>query len=149
MSGRTPVDRRSQVSPRGDRQRRTASGYGAHEAPGSARGRGPHIGPIGLSPVRVILLIALLGGLGFLAYAVLVRDQLQVPLMASGFAVIGLVFAAMAVLALVSVVRAGRAGRDGTAVMTALFGGLIAVAALMSLAGAVVMSLIWSGTRGA
>ena len=66
-----------------------------------------------------------------------------------GFAVIGLVFAAMAVLALVSVVRAGRAGRDGTAVMTALFGGLIAVAALMSLAGAVIMSLIWSGTQGA
>jgi hypothetical protein len=96
-----------------------------------------------------MLLIALLGGLGFLAYAVLVRDQLQVPLMASGFAVIGLVFAAMAVLALVSVVRAGRAGRDGTAVMTALFGGLIAVAAFMSLAAAVIMSLIWSGTRGA
>jgi hypothetical protein len=96
-----------------------------------------------------MLLIALLGGLGFLAYAVLVRDQLQVPLMASGFAVIGLVFAAMAVLALVSVVRAGRAGRDGTAVMTALLGGLIAVAALMSLAGAVIMSLIWSGTQGA
>jgi hypothetical protein len=96
-----------------------------------------------------MLLIALLGGLGFLAYAVLVRDQLQVPLMASGFAVIGLVFAAMAVLALASVVKAGRAGRDGTAVMTALFGGLIAVAALMALAGAVIMSLIWSGSQGA
>ena len=79
----------------------------------------------------------------------LVRDELQVPLMASGFAVIGLVFTAMAVLALVSVVRAGRAGRDGTAVMTALFGGLIAVAVLMLLAGAVIMSLIWSGTQGA
>jgi hypothetical protein len=149
MSGRTPVDRRPQVSPRGDRQGRAASGYGAPEAPASGRGRGPHLGPIGLSPARVMLLIALLGGLGFLAYAVLVRDQLQVPLMASGFAVIGLVFAAMAVLALVSVVRAGRAGRDGTAVMTALFGGLIAVAALMSLAAAVIMSLIWSGTQGA
>jgi hypothetical protein len=96
-----------------------------------------------------MLVIALLGGLAFLLYAVLVRDQLQVPLMASGFAVIGLVFAAMAVLALVSVVRAGRDGRDGSAVVTALFGGLIAVAALMSLAGAVIMSLIWSGTRGA
>jgi hypothetical protein len=33
--------------------------------------------------------------------------------------------------------------------MTALVGGLLAVAALMSLAGAVIMSLIWSGTRGA
>jgi hypothetical protein len=149
MSGRTPVDRRSQVSPRGEGQRRPASGYGAPEVPASARGRGPHLGPIRLSPARVMLLIALLGGLGFLAYAVLVRDQLQVPLMASGFAVIGLVFAAMAVLALIAVVRAGRAGRDGMAVMTALFGGLIAVAALMSLAGAVIMSLIWSGSQKA
>ena len=149
MSGRTPVDRRSQVSPRGAQQRRPVSGYGPPDAPATGRGRGPHIGRIRLSPVRVMLLIALLGGLGFLAYAVLVRDQLQVPLMASGFAVIGLVFAAMAVLALAAVVRAGRAGRDGTAVMTALVGGLIAVAALMSLAGAVIMSLIWSGTRGA
>jgi hypothetical protein len=96
-----------------------------------------------------MLFVALLGGLGFLAYALLVRDQLQVPLMASGFAVIGLVFAAMAVLAVVSVVRAGREGRDGMAVVTALFGGLIAVAAMMSLAAAVIMSLIWTGTEGA
>jgi hypothetical protein len=94
----------------------------------------------------VTLAIALLGGLAFLAWSVLVRDQLQVPLMATGLAVIGLVFAAMAVLALVSVVRAGREGRDGAAVLAALFGGLIAVAALMSLAGAVIMSLIWTGT---
>ncbi len=120
---------------------------GATGAP--RRNRGAHLGPIGISPLRVTLFIALLGGLGFLAYAVFVRDALQVPLMASGFAVIGLVFAAMAVLAVLSVVRWGREGRDGMAVMTALFGGLIAVASLMSLAAAVIMSLIWSGTRGA
>jgi hypothetical protein len=96
-----------------------------------------------------MLFVALLGGFAFLAYALLVRDQLQVPLMASGFAVIGLVFAAMAVLAVISVIRSGREGRDGMAVMTALFGGLIAVAAMMSLAAAVIMSLIWSGTDGA
>ena len=35
------------------------------------------------------------------------------------------------------------------AVLTALFGGLLAVASLMSLAAAVIMSLIWSGTKGA
>ena len=96
--------------------------------------------------MRVILLVALVGGFAFLAYSLLVRDQLQVPLMASGFAVIGLVFGAMAVLALVSVVRSGRAGRDGTAVATALFGGLLAAAAMMALAGAVIMSMIWGGT---
>lgn len=141
MSGRTTPSRRPGAPTRAD---------GA--APGTVpphRRRGPHIGPVGISPLRVTLVIALLGGLGFLAYAVLVRDQLQVPLMASGFAVTGLVFAAMAVLALLSVIRSGRDGRDGMAVMTALFGGLIAVASLMALAAAVIMSLIWSGTRGA
>ncbi len=140
MSGRTSSDRRPQAVPRG---------YAGSETPAPRRRRGPHVGPVGLSPLRVTLVIALLGGLGFLAYAILVRDQLQVPLMASGFAVIGIVFAAMAVLAVISVIRSGREGRDGMAVMTALFGGLIAVAALMSLAAAVIMSLIWSGTKGA
>ena len=111
-----------------------------------ARRRGPHLGPIAITPVRVILAIAFVGGVAFLAYSLLVRDQLQVPLMASGFAVIGLVLGAMAVLALAGVVRAGRAGRDGTAVATALFGGLLAAAALMALAGAAIMSMIWTGS---
>jgi hypothetical protein len=115
-------------------------------APPKRTRRGPHIGPLAITPVRVILLAALVGGLAFLLYALLVRDQLQVPLMASGFAVIGLVFAAMAVLALVSVVRSGRNGRDGTAVAAALFGGLLAAAAMMSLAAAAIMSMIWGGT---
>ena len=112
----------------------------------SERRRGPHIGPAAITPIRVILAIALVGGFAFLAYSLLVRDQLQVPMMASGFAVIGLVLGAMAVLAVVSVIRSGRAGRDGTAVVTALFGGLLAAAALMALAGAAIMSMIWSGT---
>jgi hypothetical protein len=128
MSGRTTSDPRS--------------------GPAGPRRRGAHIGPIGLSPLRVTLLVALLGGVAFLAYSVFARDQLQVPLMASGFAVVGLVFAVMAVLSVLSVVRAGREGRDGTAVMTAVLGGLVAVASLLCLAAAVIMSLIWSGSGG-
>ncbi len=113
------------------------------------RRRGPHIGPLAITPLRVILGVALLGGLAFLGYSVFVRDALQVPLMASGMAVVGIVFAVMALLSLLSVIRAGREGRDGTAVLTSLFGGLLAVAALLALAGAVIMSLIWSGTKAA
>ncbi len=108
---------------------------------------GPHLGPVRVTPARVSLLIAFAGGLVFLGYSMIVRDQLQIPLMASGFAICGLVLAAMAVMGLASVVRAGRDGRDGTAVVTALVAGLVAVASLMSLAAAVIMSLIWSGTR--
>ena len=79
-------------------------------------------GPMRITPVRVTLLIALVGGIGFLLYATFVRDQLQVPMMATGFAICGLVFAAVAVLAVFGVVRAGREGRDGRAVVSALFG---------------------------
>jgi hypothetical protein len=46
-------------------------------------------------------------------------------------------------------VRAGREGRDGTAVLTALLGGVVAIVALMSFAAAVIMSLIWGATPGA
>ena len=108
---------------------------------------GPHIGRVRVTPVRATLAVALLGGLGFLAYSVLVRDALQVPLMTSGFAIVGLVFAAASILAVRAVVRAGREGRDAAAVLTALLGGLVAVGALLSLAVAIILGLIWSGTK--
>jgi hypothetical protein len=111
--------------------------------------RGPHLGPVRITPARVFLVIALIGGLAFLAYSVFVRDTLQVPLMASGFAVCGIVLAIAAAMSVRAVVRAGRERRDGTAVLLALVGGLFAVASLMSLAGAVIMALIWGGTGSA
>ena len=147
MSRRTQRDTTSQVPTRAQSARRSTydpAGAGLEPEP---RRRGPHLGPIAITPLRVMLLVALVGGLAFLAYSVLVRDQLQVPLMATGFAICGLVFAAMAILSVISIVRAGHAGRDGTAVMTALFGGLIAVAAFGCIAAAVIFSLIWSGTK--
>jgi len=90
--------------------------------------------------------VALLGGLGFLAYSVLVRDALQVPLMTSGFAIVGLVFAAASILAVRAVVRpaardATRRRADGAARR------LVAVGALLSLAVAIILGLIWSGTK--
>ncbi len=100
-----------------------------------------------ITPLRVTLTVALAGGLAFLAWSIFVRDANQVPMMATGFAVCGIVFAVVALLSVGRIVAAGREGRDGTAVLTALVGGLVALAAMMLLAGAVIMSLIWSGTR--
>ena len=60
----------------------------ARDAAAPARRRGPHLGPFRITPLRVTLVIALGGGIAFLAYATFVRDQLQVPLMATGFAVL-------------------------------------------------------------
>jgi len=132
---RHQTDSRSQVVPR--------------DPSGGRRRTGTWLGPVRVTPVRVTLLVALAGGVGFLLWSVIVRDQLQVPLMATGFAVCGLVFAAVAVLSVAAVVRAGREGRDGAAVLTALLGGMFSVLALMSLAAAVILSLIWGGTPGA
>ena len=123
----------------------TTRGAPARDDPG--RVRGPHLGPIRITPLRVTLVIAMVGGIGFLAYATFARDQLQVPMMATGFAICGLVFAAVAVLAVMGVVQAGRDGRDGRAVLSALVGGLVAVGALLFLAAALIMGMIWSGTR--
>ena len=67
--------------------------------------------------------------------------------MATGFAILGLVLGAVSVMAIGAVVRAGREGRDGIAVLTALLGGLVAGGALLALAVAVIMGLIWSGTK--
>jgi nitrate reductase NapE component len=131
---RRQYDTRSQAAPRD---------------PSGRRRSGTWLGPVRITPVRVTLAVALAGGVGFLLWAVLVRDQLQVPLMATGFAICGLVFAATAVLSVAAVVRAGREGRDGTAVLTALLGGVVAIVALMSFAAAVIMSLIWGATPGA
>jgi hypothetical protein len=115
---------------------------------GAAARPGPHLGPVRITPLRVTLAIALAGGLGFLLYSVIVRDQNQVPLMATGFAICGLVLAVVAVLSVSAVIRAGREGRDGIAVLTALAGGLIAAASMLLFAGAVIMSMIWGGTKG-
>ena len=76
----------------------------------------------------MFLVVALLGGLGFLAYSIFFRDALQVPLMASGFAVVGIVLGIAAFMSIGAVVTAGREGRDGAAFFTALFGGFLAVA---------------------
>jgi len=117
-------------------------------SPGTpSRGRsGPHLGPMRITPARVFLLVALVGGLGFLAYSIFFRDALQVPLMATGFAVVGIVFGIAAFMSIGAVVSAGRESRDRAAFFTALVGGFLAVAALMCLAAAVIMSMIWSGS---
>ena len=114
-----------------------------------SRGRsGPHLGPIRITPARVFLLVALVGGLGFLAYSIFFRDALQVPLMATGFAICGIAFAIAAFMSLVGVISAGHEGRDGRAFFTSLVGGLLALAAMGCLAAAVIMGMIWTGTSG-
>jgi hypothetical protein len=91
----------------------------------------------------VVLVIALFGTLGYLAYALTVRDTSQIPMLASGAAVLGIVFLGLAVAGGQGTLQAGREGRNKDAFAMALGGGIAAIIGFGALAGAVVLALVW------
>jgi hypothetical protein len=95
-----------------------------------------------LSPGVVILAIALVLSAVYVVYALTVRDTSQIPLLASGAVVLGLVFGALALYALSAVWRAGVAGRGGRAILLGVVGGVAAIVAAGCLAGAIVLFLL-------
>jgi hypothetical protein len=96
-----------------------------------------------VTPVGVILVVALVGSLLFLAFALTVRDTSQIPLLASGAAVLGIVFVALAAAAARSTYRAATDGRNGPALGLAIAGGGAAVIGFVCLALAIVLALLW------
>lgn len=124
-------DPRRQVTPRAsDGSRRTVR-------------EGPHLGPIHITPTRVFVGVALFGSIGYLVYALTVRDANQIPLLATGAAILGVVFASLAVLGVVRTYKAGRDGRGGSAVLAAIAGGIAALVAFGAFATAAVLALLW------
>jgi hypothetical protein len=120
-----------------------------HVAPrnpdGTRAREGLFLGPVRITVMRVVLLIAVIGSVGYLAYAITVRDAAQIPMLASGAAVLGIVFGALAIAGAVETLRAARADRPGRSVAAAIFGGVAGVVAFGCLAAAVVLALLWSG----
>src|SRR5437667_6541100 len=92
------------------------------------------------NPTAVVLGIALLGALGFLAYATTTRD---VPLMTSAAVVLGLVLVVVALTGAVSTVRAGSEGRAGRAFLLAILGGLAGLLAFGCLTVAALLVLVY------
>jgi hypothetical protein len=136
-----PIDDRWQPSPRG-RPRPDEwedDPYGDYGPPPP---RGLRIGPLLVTPTKVLMVVALVGSLAYLAYAITVRDTSSIPLLASGAAVLGLVFAGLAVAGAYSTLQAGRVGSDGRAFAMAFLGGLCAIAAFGCWAAAVVFILV-------
>ena len=110
----------------------------------ASRRRGVYLGPIHVTPVRVVLLIALIGTLAYLAYALTVRDASQIPMLASGAVVLGLVFLGLAVAGGQGTLVAGRERRNRDAIALALGGGIAAIIGFGAIAGAIVLAMLWT-----
>ncbi len=102
-----------------------------------------YLGPVRITATRVVLFLAVAGSVGYLAYALTVRDATQIPMLASGAAVLGMVFAALSLAGAIETVRAARDDRPGRSVAAALFGGVAGIIACGCFAAAAVLALLW------
>jgi hypothetical protein len=102
------------------------------------------IGPIAITPTTVLILLALIGSIAYLLYAVTVRDASQIPLLASGAAVLGVVFVAVAVTGLIATWRSSLRGSDGRAIGHAVIGGIACLAAAGCFAVAIILGMVAS-----
>lgn len=94
------------------------------------------------SPTGIILTIAVVGSIGFLIYALTLRDMSQVPLLSAGCGVLGIVFAALTVAGGVATYQAGRDGRSGRALGLAVLSGIAALISSGSFAAAVILAIV-------
>ena len=109
--------------------------------PAPAASPRPTSGPR-ISPIAVILVIALVGSIAYLLFAITVRDSSQIPLLVSGAVVLGIVFTALAAFSARAVWRAGIEARNGRALLLGVVGGISAIIAAGCFAGAVILSLL-------
>ena len=106
---------------------------------------GTRAGPIAITPTGILLVIAFIGSILYLLYAITVRDASQIPLLASGAAVLGIVFVAVAVTGLIATWRSSIGGRDGRALAHAVIGGVACLAAAGCFAVAIILGLVSGG----
>lgn len=106
---------------------------------------GMRLGPIPINATGVLIAVALIGSLVYLVFTITVRDASQIPLLASGAVVLGLVFVAIAVVGARATWRSSVRGRDARAFAHALVGGIAALVAAGCFAGAIILFLIRQG----
>lgn len=122
----------------------SGAGHVSRRNPDGSRARpGVHLGPVRITATRVVLLLAVVGSVAYLAYALTIRDATQIPMLASGAAVLGIVFAAVALAGAIETVRAARDDRPGRSVVAAILGGLAGIVACGCFAAAAVLALLW------
>ena len=113
--------------------------------PNGNRRAGPRIGSVAITPARVVILVALIGSLAYVAFALTVRNAEQIPMLSTGAAILGVLFLVLAGMAFVGIRRAGMEHRDGRAIVLALLGGGSAIVGFGAIAMAIVLVQVWSG----
>jgi hypothetical protein len=103
---------------------------------------GPHLGPIPITVTGVLIVIALVLSLAYVAFAISVRDASQIPLLASGLVVLGIVFIAIAAVGGRAAWRSSVRGSDARAFGHAIVGGLASLVAAGCIALAVILILV-------
>src|SRR4051794_9048163 len=106
---------------------------------------GRRLGPIPITVTGVLIVVALILSLVYLGYAVSVRDPSQIPLLASGAVVLGIVFVAIAFVGARAAWRSSVGRRDARAFGHALLGGLAALVAAGCFSAAVILIMLRSG----
>ncbi len=100
-----------------------------------------------LTPLRFLLAAGLVAACALLLYALFIdRSGLQIPILVSGFLMLGVILLLMAIASLRRLLRLGRQGSGGGALGAAVFGGLSAVGAAGALAGALIVALLWGSS---
>jgi uncharacterized integral membrane protein len=120
----------------------TRQGVEARRGPQPRRAPEPEGRRFSISPTAVLIAVALVLSLLYVIYAITNRDVSQIPLLASGAVVLGLVFAAVAVTGLIATWRSTIGGRDGRALAHALVGGIACLDAAGCFAVAVILGMV-------
>jgi hypothetical protein len=103
---------------------------------------GPRLGPIPITVTGVLIVIALVLSLAYVAFAISVRDASQIPLLASGLVVLGIVFIAIAAVGGRAAWRSSVRGSDARAFGHAIVGGFASLVAAGCIALAVILILV-------
>jgi hypothetical protein len=107
---------------------------------------GTTFGPGGLriNPLALLVSAAIVFAIFYISWAIFkVRDVAQIPMLSTGFLVLGLAFAVIAVSAAIRMWRAAERARTGRAMLLAVGGGLFGLAAIGCLTLTVLFALVW------
>jgi hypothetical protein len=101
-------------------------------------------GGLRINPLALLVSAAIVFATFYISWAVFkVRDVSQIPMLSTGFLVLGLAFAVIALSAAIRMWRAAERARTGRAMLLAVGGGLFGLAAIGCFTVTILFALVW------